>query len=109
MTAESVVELDTYGGRNHDMYSFKHAVRVETDNNWSRQLSAILQEPLPPQATFEGENVHGKWFKVKLPASVWALAVKTDSSTTVGVYHSPYAADFELKEALNGSQKKTKV
>lgn len=109
MTAERVVELGTYGGRNQNMYSFKHAVRVEADNNMSRQLSAILQEPLPPQATFAGENVHGKWFKVQLPASVWALVVESEGRAAVGVYHSPYAADFELKEAFNGSKKKTKV
>jgi len=91
------------------MYSFKHAVRTETDNNWTNQLSAILQEPLPARVTYSGINELGKWYTVQLPASVWALAVISDESTTVGVYHSPALLEIELKEALNGSQKKTKV
>ena len=90
------------------MYKFKNAVRVETDNNWSRQISALLDEPLPPQATFEGENAHGKWFKLQLPASVWALAVRSAEGTTVGVYHSPYLAALELKEALDVPKKNKK-
>jgi len=91
------------------MYSFKHAVRVETDNNWSRQMSALLQEPLPARVTYSGINELGKWFTIQLPASVWALAVISDEGISVGVYHSPATLEFELKEALNGSQKKTKV
>lgn len=91
------------------MYSFKYAVRTETDNNWSSQMSAILQEPLPPQATFEGENNFGSWFKVTLPASVWALVVRSDEGVTAGIYHSPYDAGLELKEALNVSPKKSKA
>jgi hypothetical protein len=91
------------------MYSFKHAVRTETDNNWTNQLSAILQEPLPSRVTHSGNNELGEWFKVQLPASVWALAVISDEGTTVGVYHSPAMLEIELKEALHGTQKKTKV
>lgn len=91
------------------MYSFKHAVRVETDNNWSRQVSAILKEPLPSNVTYLGENVHGSWFKLQLPASVWALAVRSNLTTSVGVYHSPAVLEFELGKALNVSSKKTKV
>lgn len=90
------------------MYSFKHAVRTETNNNWTGQLSAIL-DPLSPRASFEGENKHGSWFKVTLPASVWALAIRSDEGVTVGVYHSPHDADLELKEALNVSPKKSKA
>ena len=91
------------------MYNFKNAVRVETDNNWSRQISALLDKPLPPHATFEGESVHGMWYRLQLPASVWALAVRSAEGTTVGVYHSPYLAELELKEALYGSQEQTEV
>ena len=91
------------------MYNFKNAVREETDNKWSRQISALLDKPLPPHATFEGESVHGMWYKLQLPASVWALAVRSAEGTVVGIYHSPYLAGLELKEALNGSQEKAKV
>ncbi len=91
------------------MYQFKHAVRIETDNNWTREISAILQEPLPPRATFEGQNDHGSWFKVTLPASVIALVVRSATGVSAGVYHSPYNADLELKEALNASSKKSKA
>lgn len=88
------------------MYKFKHAVRVEANNNWSKQLTAILAEPLPPRVSFEGTNQHGSWFRVELPASVWALAIRSDSGTSVGVYHSPWLLDQELKEALNVPSKK---
>lgn len=91
------------------MYSFKYAVRTETNSNWTKSLSSILVEPLPPRATFEGENKFGSWFKVTLPASVWALAVRSAEGITVGVYHSPHDADLELKEALNVSPKKSKA
>ena len=91
------------------MYSFKHAVRVETDNNWSRQVSAILKEPLPSNVTYLGKNVHGSWFRLQLPASVWALAVSSDLTTSVGVYHSPAVLEFEIGKALNVNSKKTKV
>jgi hypothetical protein len=49
------------------------------------------------------------WYKLQLPASVWALAVRSAEGTVVGIYHSPYLAELELKEALNGSQEKTEV
>ena len=91
------------------MYNFKHAVRVEADNNWTKQLSAILQEPLPARVTYSGVNELGKWYTIQLPASVWALAVRSAEGTVVGIYHSPYLAELELKEALNGSQEKTEV
>ena len=96
------------GGRT-DMYSFKNAKRVETNSVWSRQLDAILNEPLPAQATYEGANKHGSWFRVQLPASVWALAVRSDEGITVGYYHSPAEADSELREALNAKPKKIKA
>jgi hypothetical protein len=104
-----MVNYDQTRGKEPPMYSFKYAVRTETDNNWSNQISAILQEPLPPQATFEGKNSFGSWFKVTLPASVWALVVRSKENVTVGVFHSPHDADLELKEALNVSPKKSKV
>lgn len=89
------------------MYSFKHAVRVEADNNWSRQVSAILKEPLPSHVTHLGQNAHGSWFKLQLPASVWALAVVSGFKTVVGVYHSPYALGLEQRKALRADSKKT--
>jgi hypothetical protein len=88
------------------MYNFKTALRVETNNNPANQLAATLHEPLPAQAAFAGNNKHGDWFRVELPASVWALAVKSDEGITVGYYHSPAAADDELKEALSAKSKK---
>jgi hypothetical protein len=91
------------------MYNFKKAERVETNSIWSKQLDAILNEPLPARATFEGANKHGDWFKVQLPASVWALAVRSDEGITVGYYHSPAVADSELREALNAKSQKTKA
>jgi hypothetical protein len=91
------------------MYNFKHAVRVEADNNWTKQLSAILQEPLPARVTCSGINELGKWYTIQLPASVWALAVTSDRGIMVGLYHSPAMLEIELKEALNGSQEKAKV
>jgi hypothetical protein len=104
-----MVNYDKTRGKEPPMYSFKHAVRTETENNWTKQLSSVLIEPLPPRATFEGENKFGSWFKVTLPASVWALAVRSAEGITVGVYHSPHDADLELKEALNVSPKKSKA
>lgn len=91
------------------MYSFRHAVRVETDNNWSRQVSTLFREPLPEHVEHVGDNVHGSWFKIQLPASVWALAVNNDRGTSVGVYHSPAMLEFELRKALNAEPKKSKV
>ena len=91
------------------MYSFKYAVRVETDNNWSRQVSAILKEPLPSNVTHLGQNAHGSWYRIILPASVWALAVDSKQGTTVGVYHSPAMLESEIGKALHADSKKTKV
>ena len=96
------------GGRT-EMYNFKHAERVETNSIWSRQLDAILNEPLPARATYEGANKHGDWFKVQLPASVWALAIKSDEGITVGYYHSPNELGIELGKALNANHKKRAV
>jgi len=83
------------------MYKFKNALRTETNNNPANQLSAILKEPLPAHALHAGSNEHGDWFRIQLPASVWALAVKSDDGITVGFYHSPALADLELKEAFD--------
>lgn len=83
------------------MYSFKKAVRVEVNNTWTRSISQILEDPLPSYAKKVGFNQHGYWFKVELPASVWALVVESDEGVTAAVYHSPKDADAELKEALN--------
>jgi hypothetical protein len=91
------------------MYNFKSAKRVETNSIWSNQLDAILKDPLPTRATFEGTNKHGSWFRVQLPASVWALAVRSNEGITVGYYHSPADADSELREALNAKPKKIKA
>lgn len=85
------------------MYKFKHAVREETGNNWSRAISALLKEPLPAHVRHEGKNSHGDWFKINLPAGVWALVVTSDAGVTAGIYHSPALLERELKEALYGS------
>ena len=90
------------------MYSFKHSVRVETENNWSRQISALLKEPLPARVERKGTNSHGSWFKINLPASVLALVVTSDEGTSAGIYHSPAALERELKEAFNGTSSKIK-
>jgi hypothetical protein len=91
------------------MYIFKTALRVETNNNPAKQLGAILKEPLPAQAAFAGSDKHGDWYRVALPASVWAIAIKSDDDITVGYYHSPASADEELKEALNVKTKRRSV
>jgi hypothetical protein len=104
-----MIHLDPNGGRNLKMYSFRHAVRVETDNNWSRQVSTLFRDPLPTHVEHVGDNVHGSWFKITLPASVWALAVNSERGTSVGVYHSPAVLEFELRKALNADSKKTKA
>lgn len=91
------------------MYSFKHAVRVEADNNWSRQVSAILKEPLPSHVTHLGRNADGDWYKIILPASVLALALNSEQGTTVGVYHSPALLECEIGKALHADSKKTKA
>ena len=91
------------------MYNFTLAKRVETNSIWAKQLDAILNEPLPPQAEYIGSSKHGELFKVTLPASVWALAIKSDEGITVGYYHAPYDADAEIREAQNAKPKKAKV
>lgn len=91
------------------MYSFKHAVRVEANNNWSRQVSTLFRDPLPNHVEHVGNNIHGSWYKIQLPASVWALAVNDGKRTSVGVYHSPAALEFELRKALHADSKKTKA
>jgi hypothetical protein len=91
------------------MYSFRHAVRVETDNNWSRQVSTLFRDPLPTHVEHVGDNGHGSWFKITLPASVWALAVNSERGTSVGVYHSPAILELELRKALHADSKKTKA
>jgi hypothetical protein len=89
------------------MYNFKTALRVETNSVWANQLDAVLkQDPLPTRATYEGSNTHGDWYSVVLPASVWALAIKSDEGVTVGYYHSPAVMDLELRKALNANHKK---
>lgn len=92
------------------MYKFKEAIRVETNSNWANQLDVVLRrDPLPTQATFEGSNKHGDWYSVVLPASVWALAVKSNEGISVGYYHSPAVLDLELRKALNANHKKLAV
>lgn len=91
------------------MYNFTLAKRVEFNSNPAKQLDAILHEPLPPQAEFVGENQYGTLYKVTLPASVWALAIRSAEGICVGYYHSPYEADAEIREALNAKPKKAKV
>ena len=89
------------------MYNFKTAKRVETNSIWANQLDAVLkQDPMPARVTFEGSNRHGDWYSVALPASVWALAIKSDEGITVGYYHSPFEMDCELRKALNANPKK---
>jgi hypothetical protein len=89
------------------MYNFKSALRVETNSTWANQLDAVLkQDPLPTRARYEGSNKHGDWYSVVLPASVWALAIKSDEGITVGYYHSPAELDDELRKALNANPKK---
>ena len=92
------------------MYNFKTALRTETNTVWANQLDAVLkQDPLPTRATFEGSNKHGDWYSVVLPASVWALAIKSDEGITVGYYHSPAVLDLELRKALNAKRQKQAV
>jgi hypothetical protein len=92
------------------MYNFKTALRVETNTVWAKQLDAVLlQDPVPTRVSYEGSNKHGDWFTVVLPASVWALAVKSDEGITVGYYHSPFDMDLELRKALNANHKKQAV
>lgn len=81
------------------MHIFKYAKRVEVDNNYSMQVASILREPLPERVSFAGTNKDGKWYEVRLPASTWALAVRSSTTTTVGIYHSPALLKQELKEA----------
>ena len=89
------------------MYSFKTAKRVETNTIWALQLNAVLEkDDLPDHVTALGENKHGRWFKANLPASVYALAVKSDEGITVGYFHSPADLEDELKEAPNVKPKK---
>lgn len=89
------------------MYNFKTALRVETNSVWAKQLDAVLtQNPMPTRATYEGSNKHGDWYSVVLPASVWALAIKSDEGITVGYYHSPAELDDELRKALNANPRK---
>lgn len=89
------------------MYNFKTALRVETNSIWANQLDAVLsQDPQPARVNFEGSNKHGDWYSVALPASVWALAIKSDEGITVGYYHSPADLGDELREALNVKPKK---
>lgn len=89
------------------MYSFKTAKRVETNTIWANQLNALLErDELPGHVTDLGINKHGHWYKANLPASVYALAVKSEEGITVGYYHSPANLDDELKEALNVKPKK---
>ena len=92
------------------MYNFKNARRVETNSIWANQLDAVLkQDPMPARVSYEGSNKHGDWYSVVLPASVWALAIKSDEGITVGYYHSPAELDFELGKALNAKPKKSAV
>jgi hypothetical protein len=89
------------------MYNFKTARRVETNSIWANQLDAVLkQDPMPARVTFEGSNKHGDWYSVVLPASVWALAIKSDEGITVGYYHSPNELGIELGKALNANHRK---
>lgn len=91
------------------MYNFTLAKRVEVNSNPAKQLDAILHEPLPPQAEFVGESAYGTLFKVTLPASVWALAIRSAEGICVGYYHAPIDADSDIREALNAKPKKAKV
>jgi hypothetical protein len=86
------------------MYRFKRAVRVETNNGWTYGIQQTLTDPaqpLPLHVRPLGETKHGFWYRFELPASVWALVVKSDEGITAGIYHSPAAADDELKEVFD--------
>ncbi len=91
------------------MYEFEYAVRVEADNNWSRQISTLFRSPLPTHVEHVGNDAHGSWYKVTLPASVWALAISSNTGTAVGVYHSPSALENELRKASHAAPKKIKI
>lgn len=91
------------------MYKFKHAVRTETENNWSLGILKLLKEPLPDRIEYRGSNEHGRWFSVQLPASVIALAVVSEIGITCGVFHSPAMLRLELEEGLNAHNREIKV
>jgi hypothetical protein len=107
MTSHASCYTSHHNGGRTDMYTFKTARRVETNSIWANQLDAVLnQDPRPASVNFEGSNKHGDWYSVTLPASVWALAIKSDEGITVGYYHSPAELDDELRKALNANPKK---
>lgn len=91
------------------MYQFKYAVRTERNNGWTHGYKETLSGPLPPNYKAVGTNKHGDWFRVELPASVWALVISSDEGITAGIYHSPAKADDELKEAFNAVKPSAKA
>lgn len=77
---------------------FHQAQRREQDSYHAiALLDAAHKEPRPVHIEKVAEGI----FIATLPASVWAIAARTERHDTVWYYHSPAERDEDIKEYLN--------
>lgn len=86
------------------MYSFKYAVRTESDSNQSRAQRRLTVGPLPDHFEHAGETAAGQWYRIQLPAATWCLLLVSGDQTTSAYYHSPADVGLELKEIFNAQE-----
>lgn len=77
---------------------FSKAERREQDSYHAIALLDLAhRDPRPDHVEKVAEGI----FIAALPASVWAIAIRSVNHDTVWYYHSPADRDLDMKEYLN--------